>query len=393
MKRIFLIAFFLITVTACTTSPEIPVPTNTLIPPTPTPGPTETPLPGPTPTPEPYLLEDGFLMDWDEEAGDYVVVSEGIDTLTTTAKGEILAVDGSGISRFVLKDDEWVEIKIPDGLEKLEEFAVPDRWVVEVVDGEVKRVKESGLVVYIDPENGEYKLEKKSDGEIVLYEPRTFFIGGEIGDAYSVFVSGDVPVEIIESAKEMVLNVDESKLFTRNGELVSLGYDEEWGVEEWNNGGKHMWWFGVNLGVGEYNYPHEAVRGRVVYVGTLPLSRDIFVAGLPLPTEYSSDYNMNLIAWSCAGGEIPEKIQDEENVNITLGEYVSMMNSKQAIGEVIHLRSSIYSEAVGMEWNSVLGSFATLMSTDSKIQLSEGYVDITSGTLSLKDEVWAEFGY
>ena len=80
--------------------------------PTSTPLPSDTPEPSPTPTPVPYFLEEGVLLDWDDSAGDYVVVAEEIDVLTTTTDGEIVAVDGSGNPRFVFNGDIWEELKV-----------------------------------------------------------------------------------------------------------------------------------------------------------------------------------------------------------------------------------------------------------------------------------------
>jgi len=120
MKRILLIVP-LIMLSACIPPTE---PTNTPVPSTPTPVPTETPLPSPTATPRPYYLEDGILYDQDELTGDYLVVGEGIDALSTTAEGEIAAVDGEGYTRFVFQDGSWKEVKIDPNYG----YIAPETW-------------------------------------------------------------------------------------------------------------------------------------------------------------------------------------------------------------------------------------------------------------------------
>ncbi len=111
MKKIPLI--ILVVLLAGCAAPQVTIPsTNTPILPTATPVPTEIPLPSPTPTPEPYLLDEGILLDWDESLEEYIIVAEEIDALTTTAEGEIVALDGGGYPRFVFDGDFWEELKV-----------------------------------------------------------------------------------------------------------------------------------------------------------------------------------------------------------------------------------------------------------------------------------------
>ena len=112
MKKIPLI--ILVVLLAGCAAPQVTIPsTNTPILPTATPVPTEIPLPSPTPTPEPYLLDEGILLDWDESLEEYIIVAEEIDALTTTAEGEIVALDGGGYPRFVFDGDFWEDF--PEG--------------------------------------------------------------------------------------------------------------------------------------------------------------------------------------------------------------------------------------------------------------------------------------
>lgn len=112
MKQRFLVLVVLLTLSACAALQEIIQPTNTPAPSTATAAPTQTPLPSPTPTPLPYYPEEGILYDQDDLTGDYIIVAEEIDALTTTAEGEIAALDGSGYPRFVFNGDIWEESKV-----------------------------------------------------------------------------------------------------------------------------------------------------------------------------------------------------------------------------------------------------------------------------------------
>jgi len=150
-----------------TSSPEVPTVT-------PTPAPTETPRPSPTPTPRPYYLEDGILYDQDELTGDYLVVAEGIDALTTAAEGVIVALDGDGFPRFVFVNGDWFEIKIPEGAENHEELNVQDRYVTIVnEEGKTEEVLESGIKVLVNPETRSYDWRlNKVTGEWEVYVPQ-----------------------------------------------------------------------------------------------------------------------------------------------------------------------------------------------------------------------------
>ena len=110
MKKLPLI-ILMVLLAGCAAPGEIIQPTSAPLP-SGTPAPTQTPLPSTTPTPRPYLLDDGVLLDWDESAGDYVLIAEGIDALSTTAEGEIVALDGSGYPRFEFNGDIWEELKV-----------------------------------------------------------------------------------------------------------------------------------------------------------------------------------------------------------------------------------------------------------------------------------------
>ena len=117
MKRCFFLTIMIL-FTAC----AAPAPTPTAVPPTTTPAPSSTPVPSTTatliptataiitPTPEPYLLEDGTLLDWDEAAGDYQVVGEGIAYVTKTTEGQVVAKDSNDRTRFSYDGEEWKEV-------------------------------------------------------------------------------------------------------------------------------------------------------------------------------------------------------------------------------------------------------------------------------------------
>jgi len=397
MKRIFLIAFLIITITACTSAREVPQLTSTPISPSETPVPTQTPKPSSTPTPEPYLLDNGVLLDWDESEGDYVIATEGIDALTTSADGSIEARDDSDSPRFVFVEGVWMEILIPEGAENHEELVVQDRWVVQVVNGEVKRVKESGLRVLMD-ENGKFSHEWDEETRTwKVYNSRTFLFGFEADDLYSVLENGDVPSRVIESAEDIVTNMDKSKLFTRDGELVALGYDEGWGIEESFDGSRDIWWFGVNLGVGEYNYPDDNFKGDMIYIGTISLSGDVYVVGVSQWTETYSDVDISPAIMSYDDGQLPDKFVRGDSVSITIGKFVESMASKEAVGEVVHICSNLYiniSNPIIDDHNRMLGDFMILMANDSKKQLSkDGYVYVNLNNMAMKNEVWAKLGY
>ena len=244
MKRISLIIslFFL---AACAPPQAGVLPTETPIPstntpvPTQTSTPTKTPLPSPTPTPEPYLLEDGVLLDWDESLEEYITVAEGIEGLSTTSEGVILALDGDGIPRFLIVEYAWVEISNLEGAENYKEFTVPDRYVSVVnKDGIVEDVLESGAKVLVNPETGIYEYEFKN-GQVVKYEPRVMVVKKD---------GVEVPKEVVETAAETMKNAEMFKRM-ENGEMVELktGLEERW--SESNHGGiDYIHWYGILCG-------------------------------------------------------------------------------------------------------------------------------------------------
>jgi len=197
MKRILLIVP-LIMLSACIPPTE---PTNTPVPSTATPVPTETPLPSPTATPRPYYLEDGILYDQDELTGDYLVVGEGIDALTTKAEGAIAALDGEGedLFTFDLETRAWKEVKIDPNYG----YIAPELWgeeslplIKEWWEGYKKKMPTNEDIKWMTYEDGS----RVEMGEI----PNTRFATSR---NFGVILAGmfDFPDRIDESGHEHLL--------------------------------------------------------------------------------------------------------------------------------------------------------------------------------------------
>ncbi|MGB2956522.1 MAG: hypothetical protein WBB64_11220, partial [Anaerolineales bacterium] len=264
---------FLVILVSCAQVGLSPTATAAVLP-SGTPAPTKTPPPSPTPTPtpEPYLLEDGVLQDWDEEAGDYVIVSEGIDALTTTAEGVIVAVDGDGFPRFVYREDAWGDILIPEGAENHEEFVVPDRYVSVVNEnGKVEEVLESGIKVLVNPDTGVYEYELKNR-QWIKYEPRVMVVG-EVATVGHPKGFTEVPKEVVESAVETVRNAE---LFTRDGVELKTGYDEVLGEYKFD-GERYIPWYGVLCGATESNDENSGSTMVAGFMGVKLNSGDVML--------------------------------------------------------------------------------------------------------------------
>jgi len=274
MKRTLLL-IPLILLSACAVTQETPQPTKTAVPPTATPAFTVTPEPSstPTPPPEPYQLEDGVLLDWDEEPGEYVAVSEGIDALTITAEGVIVALDGDGSPWFVFENGDWVEIKIPKRAENHEQVDVADRYVTIVnEEGKTEEILESGTKVLVNPETGKYEYEF-INGQWMEYAPRVMVVGENSG--YGI-ANIQVSKEVIESCAK---TVREATMFYQviDGEKVEVrtGYDEKMGERE-IEGMFYISWYGVLCGAVEEDSRVRSFVGVEMNSGDIMLITMLF---------------------------------------------------------------------------------------------------------------------
>lgn len=240
------------------------------------------------------------MLDWDEDAEEYVKVSEGIDTLTTTADGSMIALDGEGSPRYVFENGDWIEIKIPDGAENHEQVNVPDRYVTVVnEDGKTKEVLESGVKVLVNPETGIYEYEFKN-GVWTEYTPRVMVVGEIRGYSHSDI---EVPKEVIESCAK---TVREATMFYRiiDGEKVEIktGFDEKMGEREMS-GAVYISWYGALCGAVEDELGVSGFVGVEMNSGDIILITMIF-------DKYPDDFSGTSFVFE--SGLIPEYEKQKE---------------------------------------------------------------------------------
>ncbi len=261
MKSKLAILLFLLAITACNATHDIEQPANTPLPSTATSKTSDTQLPGPSPTSEPYLLEEGTLLDWNEEIGEYSIAAEEIDIIITLPDGTIMAVDSSGVPRFIFLTGESSEFMKPEGAESYVGLVLPDRYVSRAnADDAVEEVLEFENIVLADPDTGRYMYEILG-GNWVEYTVRVMVVG-EKPLAHDQEKIIEVPKEVVESCAK---TVSDAAMFRRdvNGEMVELktGYDEVHGEDDFA-GEITIPWYGVLCG---------ALDSDVTIQGSIPV--------------------------------------------------------------------------------------------------------------------------
>jgi len=319
MKFKLFLLFIFLTFTACSASSAIEQPAKTPLPSTAASKPIDTQLPSPSPVPEPYLLEEGALLDWNEEIGEYSVAAEGIDSIITMPDGNILAVDDVGVPRFIFLTEEWSEVMLPEDAENYVGLVVPDRYVSRVnADDIVEEVLEPETLVLVDPDTGRYMYEILF-GKWVEYEIRIMVVG-EKPFAEEPEIIIEMPKEVIESCAETVRGAD---MFQRkvNGKIVELktGYDEIFGEDELS-AGIHIPWYGILCGALDSDVTiYSSVPVVAGFIGVEMNSGDILLITM-IFERFGWDISGETVVFD--GGIVPENPLDmktlmdlDQNVN------------------------------------------------------------------------------
>jgi len=174
MKK-YLIILILLALTACAQNEPAPAtaipPTETLAP-TATQVPTETLTPSPTPTPEPYKIENGSLLDFNEETGEYILAGEGVAYITTTASGDIIAVDSGDHMVMKYENGNWVVAR-----NRYTSCAAPELVAEVVSDFEVNTSKTVLEMINYQMTNGYYEDTVAFGGGLDLYSSDGVYVG------------------------------------------------------------------------------------------------------------------------------------------------------------------------------------------------------------------------
>ena len=277
---------------------------------------------------------------------------------------------------------------------------LPARVIAVVRDGVVVEIEEGPIEVAIDAITGRILFER-IDGQWMDYKVRIFVIGEAVDDKYDGI--GEIPTSIIESAEGLVLAAEADPGLTQNGVPVQLGLDTEREIRVMGSGSHDVWWFGINLGTGPYTHPDDfgGANGGVFYVGTRIPSGDILIVQENFGISTSGDQrSASDNTWVYANGEVPERESQATRPGyLTLNQMMSMLGDPRTIGEVIHIRSTIYdpkAEASAREtsrdWNLGWMDFYQVM-------LGNKYPDdnltpwMIPSNFALSEEIWRMFGY
>ena len=118
---------------------------------------------------------------------------------------------------------------------------LPTRVIAVVRDGVVVEIEEGPIEVAIDEATGRYLFERV-DGQWVEYTPRIYVVGEEnIIGSYDHIEAGNMPVEILQNVTDIIVRAEQNSNLTRDGQPVTTGYDQDWPIEEWNDGRQFIW--------------------------------------------------------------------------------------------------------------------------------------------------------